>query len=204
MEWKITVFIDVTVEDEHIVFVPTCKFRLWRPTTVLINASIAAITHPDFCRGPDNIERPHRDHITNFIIQHYIPCLPRIPPDLVTLQPKLEDVDTPIEDDDNPDYDADYDPNSDSDSEPQTPTIAIPDAVVRETKLFGYDQVVALYEESINKFYRRSWSLLESSMIQWSHDSFDASFKSVRVKLLSSKKAVVIINLKQGFFGVDK
>ena len=93
--------------------------------------------------------------------------------------------------------------HDDGDDEPEL--VPPPDKdIITKINLHGYDQIVALYEESINIFYRRSRKSSEGSLMGWSEGSFDARFRPIRVKLLSGERAVVMINIQEGFFGVDK
>lgn len=76
---------------------------------------------------------------------------------------------------------------------------------VEHITLCGYDQVVAISEESINALFKSWWirgkTLSNNCLHHWSHEGglTIREFRQVRVQLLSANKAVVFFNIDSGF-----
>ncbi|KAG8774937.1 hypothetical protein FRC15_000899 [Serendipita sp. 397] len=74
---------------------------------------------------------------------------------------------------------------------------------IEKTTMFGYDQVLAISEESINQMFFSLWSRASKSefdgaLAKWSKEIFSASFEAIRVRLLSNGKAIVWIGIHDG------
>lgn len=74
---------------------------------------------------------------------------------------------------------------------------------VEQTVLYGYDQVLAISEESINQLFWSLWqraSKTESGGIlsKWVQDLFSATFESIQVRLLSNGKVIVWVRVNEG------
>jgi hypothetical protein len=75
--------------------------------------------------------------------------------------------------------------------------------------MFGYDQILAVSEESINQMFYRLWSKstrkdFDVVLSKWSLDMFTASFESLKVRLLTNGKAVVWVNVQEGLLRVKR
>lgn len=74
---------------------------------------------------------------------------------------------------------------------------------IREITLSGADQVLALTEESINRIFFARWKSLGSSHIltNWSRDTFRATFNHINVRLLSSGRVIIFVDMVRGELG---
>lgn len=80
---------------------------------------------------------------------------------------------------------------------------------IEHTVMFGYDQILAVSEESINQMFYRLWSKstrkdFDVVLSKWSLDMFTASFESLKVRLLTNGKAVVWVNVQEGLLRVKR
>ncbi|EIN09933.1 hypothetical protein PUNSTDRAFT_133706 [Punctularia strigosozonata HHB-11173 SS5] len=146
----------------------------------------SARAHPGFGAEPNGLDQEHVDRVHSFLVDYYIALFPRIPLDAT---PPKDEEEEPI----SPDTDI-SDETTSSEPSAELPRDIIPDITLE------YDQTVALTEKSINAFYRHCRDASGGALSEWSHDTFSASFRPLRVKLLSGKRAVVIVEVKEGFF----
>ncbi|KAI0720523.1 hypothetical protein C8T65DRAFT_633331 [Cerioporus squamosus] len=80
---------------------------------------------------------------------------------------------------------------------------AVSGASTRETiqraKMFGFDQVVAISQASINAQFSTLCANLQSIFYRWHHESFfGASFRPMTIHLLSGNRAIVWVHLQGG------
>lgn len=74
---------------------------------------------------------------------------------------------------------------------------------IEHTVLCGYDQVLAVSEESINQMFFSLWSKatrkdFDVLLSKWTLDMFTASFEALRVRLLTNGKAIIWVNVHEG------
>ncbi len=74
--------------------------------------------------------------------------------------------------------------------------------------LGGFDQITSISEKSINTFFtllrRNATDGIEASLARWSLDRFNATFSSLKIRLLSNGKAILWINISEGDMAVAK
>lgn len=80
---------------------------------------------------------------------------------------------------------------------------------IQELRFYGYDQITALSEESINLMYSSLWEeanrrSTDNLLAKLTLDRFKASFSAPTVRLLSNGKAIIWITLKRGEMIVQK
>ena len=72
--------------------------------------------------------------------------------------------------------------------------------ITTKTDMFGFDQVIAVSQESIEEHFRvlfRTYKDLEN----WSHlNFFNATFGGITVRLLSNERAIIWVDIKDGRF----
>lgn len=82
-------------------------------------------------------------------------------------------------------------------------TVKLVNVRISKTNMHGYDQVLAVSEESINSLFYSLWtrsqhSEADASLAKWSMDIFTASFDAMRVRLLSNGNAIVWVTIHDG------
>ncbi|KAI0916987.1 hypothetical protein AcW1_007702 [Taiwanofungus camphoratus] len=78
--------------------------------------------------------------------------------------------------------------------------------MVTSSNMFGFDQIVAISQASLNAFFNSQWVLSQSArsehtsvLSKWAYEQyFSATFKPVTLRLLSNGRAIVWINLEAG------
>jgi hypothetical protein len=76
---------------------------------------------------------------------------------------------------------------------------------ITKMSLFGFDQVLAISEQSINEMFYTLWVKASKacsgrlrSLYEYSEWQFDATLGPLNVHLLTSGKAVVFVNIEEG------
>lgn len=76
---------------------------------------------------------------------------------------------------------------------------------IQKMTLFGFDQVLAISEQSINEMFRTLWVQASKScsgrlraLYQYSDCQFDATLGALTVHLLTNGKAVVFVTIEEG------
>jgi hypothetical protein len=76
---------------------------------------------------------------------------------------------------------------------------------IQKMTLFGFDQVLAISEQSINEMFHTLWVKASKScsgrlrsLYEYSECQFDATLGPLTVHLLTSGKAVVFVNIEEG------
>lgn len=70
---------------------------------------------------------------------------------------------------------------------------------LQRAKMCGFDQVVAISQDSINTQFITLCSNLQSMFHRWNYESFfGASFNPMSIRLLSGNRAIVWVNLQGG------
>ncbi|KAI0712230.1 hypothetical protein C8Q76DRAFT_845437 [Earliella scabrosa] len=70
---------------------------------------------------------------------------------------------------------------------------------IQRTKMFGFDQVVAISQGSINAQFSALFANIQSIFYRWKYeDFFAASFKPMSIRLLSHNRAIVWVHLQGG------
>ncbi|KAJ6593574.1 hypothetical protein B0H19DRAFT_25714 [Mycena capillaripes] len=75
---------------------------------------------------------------------------------------------------------------------------------IKKIVLYGFDRIIAVSEESINSLFSALYKAADKSrgcLAEWRHkENFLAHFSTIRVKLLSSGKALVTFKVEDGHF----
>lgn len=74
---------------------------------------------------------------------------------------------------------------------------------ITSISIFEFDQVFALTEASINSIFFMLWKAMGKGDIlsSWTRDSFNASFNSLKLRLLSNGKVIVYVDILHGSTG---
>ncbi|KZT64494.1 hypothetical protein DAEQUDRAFT_678489 [Daedalea quercina L-15889] len=83
--------------------------------------------------------------------------------------------------------------------------------MVTQCNLFGFDQVIAISQSTINTFFESLWTGGQSyrhndhALVNWHYDEyFNARFKPLTLRLLSNGRAIVWVHLEHGHLKVLK
>ena len=70
---------------------------------------------------------------------------------------------------------------------------------IRRTKMFGFDQVVAISQGSLNAQFAALSTTTQSILHRWSYgDYFAATFRPISLRLLSNNRAIVWVDILGG------
>jgi hypothetical protein len=79
---------------------------------------------------------------------------------------------------------------------------------IEQITLFGFDQVMAISEESINALFKSWWVTARGSehcLSGWSHKHwFNVTFRPARVQLISGNRAVIWVTVDDGHLLLEK
>jgi hypothetical protein len=79
---------------------------------------------------------------------------------------------------------------------------------VQKTVMHGYDQILAVSEESINQLFLSMWTRGSRSdgdiLSKWKHELFSAQFSAPKIRLLSNGKAIMWIHVNEGSLHVKR
>ncbi|TFK91957.1 hypothetical protein K466DRAFT_650737 [Polyporus arcularius HHB13444] len=86
------------------------------------------------------------------------------------------------------------------------------DSTIRETKMCGFDVVVAVSQNSINMHLRNGLQAIRDFFPRWESEDLVMDVKSVTVRLRDQRKAILLVNIVDGYmnallnsdFGLDK
>ncbi|KZT11520.1 uncharacterized protein LAESUDRAFT_274940 [Laetiporus sulphureus 93-53] len=79
--------------------------------------------------------------------------------------------------------------------------------MVTRSEMYGFDQIVAISQSSVNANFVALWDLAQitkseehtSALAKWSHESyFSATFRPLTLRLLSNGRAIVWIDMQEG------
>ena len=77
--------------------------------------------------------------------------------------------------------------------------------VVQRTKMFGFDQVVAISQDSLNAHFATLYTAAQSILYRWNYDEFfSTTFRPLSVRFLSNNRAIVWVHLHSGHLKTPK
>ncbi|KAM5533454.1 hypothetical protein V8D89_012892 [Ganoderma adspersum] len=70
---------------------------------------------------------------------------------------------------------------------------------IQRTKMFGFDQVVAISQDSLNAHFATLYTAAQSILHRWNYDEFfSTTFRPLSVRFLSNSRAIVWVHLHSG------
>ena len=73
------------------------------------------------------------------------------------------------------------------------------DSTIRETKMYGFDVVVAISQNSINMHLRNGIQAIRDFFPRWESEHLVMDVKSVTVRLRNECKAILLVNIVDGY-----
>ncbi|EED84148.1 predicted protein [Postia placenta Mad-698-R] len=73
-------------------------------------------------------------------------------------------------------------------------------STVTQSEMYGFDQITAISQPSVNAHFRALWEVRHSVLATWKFEHyFQAEFEPVTIRLLSHERAIVSIRIQHGF-----